>query len=371
MILSQQKEEVCLLYRSDHCVNDIALKFNINRRVIYHILKEYNIISRTATLNDDNKKNLIKKYMSGCSALNVAKTYNINIKTVYNILKKYSINYRHGTRKYFFNERFFNKFSVESCYWAGFLAADGNVYKNSIGVGLQKRDAQHLAKFLSAIGGNQPISPKPKNIVGITVCSKLMATDLKNNFNIYPNKSMTITMPKLPKSLIRHYIRGYFDGDGTICWNKSRLQLCFSITSGSAGQINDLCNAIDMCLNIKCNVCTYDNRRHIIRKGSSYAEKIFVWLYKDINDLALNRKKNKFYSFLKTKKAYRQDKIQKRIFTARNNEILKLKNNGAAIKSIAKTFNLSESGCYYVLSLMRIDEIIRPAEIVRQNSKRT
>ena len=41
-----------------------------------------------------------------------------------------------------------------------------------------------------------------------------------NNLGCTPQKSLTLKFPtyeKVPKELIRHFIRGYFDGDGSLC----------------------------------------------------------------------------------------------------------------------------------------------------------
>ncbi|MEL3972227.1 LAGLIDADG family homing endonuclease [Rossellomorea oryzaecorticis] len=46
---------------------------------------------------------------------------------------------------------------------------------------------------------------------------------------IQPNKSLSIQLPTIPDSYLNHFIRGYFDGDGSIY--KSRNCVC--IVSGN------------------------------------------------------------------------------------------------------------------------------------------
>ena len=44
-----------------------------------------------------------------------------------------------------------------------------------------------------------------------------------NNKGCVPNKSLTLTFPSkdiVPSNLLRHFIRGYVDGDGCICVTK-------------------------------------------------------------------------------------------------------------------------------------------------------
>ena len=60
---------------------------------------------------------------------------------------------------------------------------------------------------------------KTYKTVRVNVCNKKMCNDLFN-LGIVSNKSLTLQFPKnIPNSLIKHYLRGYFDGDGSISTN--------------------------------------------------------------------------------------------------------------------------------------------------------
>lgn len=75
-----------------------------------------------------------------------------------------------------------------------------------------------------------------------------MYNDLCNH-GCVDRKSKIIRMPNIPENLIRHFIRGYFDGDGSVCFyfatkaHKHRT-LTTSFTSGSQGFLEDICNII-------------------------------------------------------------------------------------------------------------------------------
>lgn len=54
--------------------------------------------------------------------------------------------------------------------------------------------------------------------------SRELALDLKNK-GCYQGKSLTLTFPSkdiVPEHLIRHFIRGYFDGDGSVFISNER-----------------------------------------------------------------------------------------------------------------------------------------------------
>ena len=49
------------------------------------------------------------------------------------------------------NETFFEKPSRVNSYWAGFIAADGCVYRNTLKITLSKKDKAHLEALSSQL----------------------------------------------------------------------------------------------------------------------------------------------------------------------------------------------------------------------------
>ena len=111
----------------------------------------------------------------------------------------------------------------------GFLYADGGVTaKNNkyiLALSLSTKDIEHLEKFKKNLNSTNPIRTKPGSgylpntyYVALELYSKKLVTDLIN-VGCYPNKSLTLKFPNTnyfnDPSLIRHFIRGYFDGDGS------------------------------------------------------------------------------------------------------------------------------------------------------------
>src|SRR5438270_57920 len=50
----------------------------------------------------------------------------------------------------------------------------------------------------------------------LRICDPVVFADLVK-LGITERKSLTLTPPIIPKRLIRHFVRGYFDGDGSVC----------------------------------------------------------------------------------------------------------------------------------------------------------
>lgn len=130
------------------------------------------------------------------------------------------------------NPHAFDDYSEEACYWAGFIAADGNVdNKNRIRVMLKYDDLGHLEKFKEFLKSTHTISTNTDkyNRCSFEFTHASMREVLEFNFGICPNKTNILEFPSyMPDKYIVHYIRGYFDGDGSICESFSNKN---SITS--------------------------------------------------------------------------------------------------------------------------------------------
>ena len=118
----------------------------------------------------------------------------------------------------------------EKAYWLGFLYADGCVgsKEDKIELGLAEKDLKHIEKFRDFMGINNKISyRKDTKSYRISFRSQKCKLDLINK-GCVPKKSLILTFPneeQVPSNLLRHFIRGYFDGDGWF----SNTSNCFQV----------------------------------------------------------------------------------------------------------------------------------------------
>ena len=208
------------------------------------------------------------------------------------------------------NHNYFSNLTPGAMYWAGFLAADGNVdkKKNRICLALATKDKNHIEKFKKDLGLENPIidSIRTDNRESfkqaeyynskIRFTSKQIAQDLKNNFNITPAKSKTYQFPEHLKDHpnLHHFIRGLIDGDGWI-YNSN------STTIGFCGHA-PVVEFVYKFLQEKFDL--HDQGAFLIKKDSagifnfatfnfcklSDLKKIINYLYQDCQDLYLERK---------------------------------------------------------------------------------
>lgn len=133
-------------------------------------------------------------------------------------------------KKYYHNDNFFSDNTNESAYWAGFIAADGCIIKNRIRIKLKSTDENHLISFIKSINSNckvlHSIGKRNETITYsslVSITSKKMIEDLSNIYNITENKSFTLQPPLISDTnLIHSFIKGIFDGDGTIYYKDNR-----------------------------------------------------------------------------------------------------------------------------------------------------
>lgn len=122
-----------------------------------------------------------------------------------------------GVKRFQYNDDYFKVIDTEEkAYWLGFIFADGHNGTKGFELSLKESDVGHLEKFRTAIEGNMPIHYRERQkAYRIGVTSYEFRRNLENN-GVTSNKSETAEFPSLDSKLIRHFVRGYFDGDGSV-----------------------------------------------------------------------------------------------------------------------------------------------------------
>lgn len=181
-------------------------------------------------LTESDKQKIIKSYYN--TKINFEELSNllkISERGISRVLKEKGINTKRINR-YTLDDDFFNIIDTEEkAYILGLLYADGFIgdeHFNNIVLGLVDRELVYTVsdkiKFTGAIRiGNKGGFKNSSNSYILNFSSKKMAEDLRK-IGLYPNKSLTLAeLPQIDAKLFRHFVRGYFDGDGSICSSKN------------------------------------------------------------------------------------------------------------------------------------------------------
>jgi hypothetical protein len=180
--------------------------------------------------------NICDDYLLGLSYNLLSEKYNICTWSIGNVLRKNNIKSR--IRKYNCNEDYFEKIDTnEKAYWLGLLFADGYVRKRKqcngrhkqggiVGISLKSGDEYLLEKLIIDLESTYKLTKQIKDgflSYKLEVNSSKMANDLIN-LGCVPNKSLILMPPNLSDKFVPHFIRGYFDGDGSIGKYGGRLK---------------------------------------------------------------------------------------------------------------------------------------------------
>ncbi len=175
-------------------------------------------------LNSDLINTAIQYYIGNeISIKECSKKFGIGATTLDRYLKNADVEKRKvNLKKYCYDEDFFEVIDTENkAYWLGFIAADGYISKgaHNLEITLAIKDRDHLAKFINDIGGEEEMLKTTGTKARVFVCSVKLVKDLEN-IGIHNNKTFIFdSIPKIQKELVPHFLRGYFDGDGSISTN--------------------------------------------------------------------------------------------------------------------------------------------------------
>jgi hypothetical protein len=257
------------------------------------------------------EQRVINLYMiDKLSAYKIAELEKLDRKTVYRLLKRNNVKIRTLSEAAMTYQCDDHSFSVidteEKAYWLGALYADGNVSKTASRSGqifLTSTDKEWIGEFMRFIKStNSPRSEYhvkfKKFIWKAQITSAIMYEDLVSH-GCVPVKSKVIKVPELDSNLMYHFVRGYFDGDGTVGVYKNLSTHDWKILKSGlcSGSKEFLYKLVDI-LPVKNKKVSY-NGVYIIQFSLRDSLKLYDYLYKDCN-VWLVRKRNVFEDYIKT-----------------------------------------------------------------------
>ena len=202
--------------------------------------------------------------------------------------------------KYNINEEFFDKQTPESLWVLGFIFADGSMDKRGYSIALTQKEPEILEKINILMESNYPIRKRHNagwsngDICRLRMTSKKLYIALEK-YGLHPNKSLDIKFPELDKSIVSHFIRGYFDGDGSIyvATSKSKGKEYPSLRVkmvGSKKLISKMKSIIFNLYRIEGSA-SFPGRVEEVRYSTKKAGKLMDIIYKGSNEeIRLNRK---------------------------------------------------------------------------------
>lgn len=203
----------------------------------------------------------------------------------------------------------------EKAYWLGFIFADGYIYSSPLDTSKERidwnfelcakgDDKAHMEKFAKAIGYHKELHITKADKYGHTRCRVCLSSEILwrqlNSLGCTPRKSLTLKFPNesifKSRDLIRHFIRGYFDGDGCISYaNKEHTIPVYQILG-----TKEFLKVIMSYLNIEETLFhNHNNKKEVTMYIQASSRKAMYVLHKlyDNCSIYLNRKYEKFIYF--------------------------------------------------------------------------
>jgi transcriptional regulator with XRE-family HTH domain len=258
-------------------LSDIAKEANCSRQYVYKVMLSHNIAIR-----DKSSAREI--------ALDKGKVIRENVsyegKQEFVTLEKVTL-----------NEGFFSSWSPEMAYVLGVIYTDGNLNHqggtcNINRVTLSQKDPELLIKTLALMDCDAKIHYRKERISGRIKAGALHWFSIANDkiyndlvmLGLTPRKSLTLTFPEIPNQYVRHFIRGCWDGDGSVYIEKKINRMVAHFVSGSYKFVESMVKSL-MEAGLP-GVTIHTNKRetpsYYIKYTGSKVHQLFHYLYNNV-----------------------------------------------------------------------------------------
>lgn len=311
-----------LLSKKDVSISDLREEYNIIDNYVEKTLPRrgrWRFLVKD--IPDYDREKMVRMYQDGYDTYKIGAAFDMSYKQISFILNEKGIDriYSAGKRKYTLDEHYFDNIDTPNkAYILGFLYADGwnNVDKNVIQLSLQECDKEILDKISKELKSNKPLQYihyeygfekyglHMQNQYRLLVSSYILSQALASHGCI-KNKSLILEFPhNLEKNLYSHFLRGYYDGDGSLCKTARNDGKDDNYTFSLVSTNNFLVDA-QKCIIENAGVPggsitipSHDNgiTRVLAMCGKVQTKSVMDWLYKDA-ELYLERKYDRYLSY--------------------------------------------------------------------------
>ena len=340
------KAELGRLY-NEECLSviEIAQKFGVLDHEVVNLLTAYGILGRYNSRTQTNRPNsgrgrgklqrqvsqedLAKLYHEeGLSLEDIARKFGVTRTAVHHLLESYGIQTRsqsdarilayvkgkfEGKSTADLRESLFSRWSQPMAYLLGYIFTDGRLTRLSPGtcrVTISSIDREHLEKLAAILGDGVKVETRTqskrgfsgtedRHIYSIGFTRPGMIDDLRR-LGLTERKSLTMKFPDVPEGFLRDFMRGCWDGDGSIVLrdNYGYKHLRASFVCGSEVFIQGLRDRLNNRGFGRLTIYTRDsdgvktkNRSYSLAMTATPAVKFCEFLYDNVpQELLLTRK---------------------------------------------------------------------------------
>lgn len=313
--MTDKAQEVLTLRKQGIGYKKIGKLLNVSEDNVIKILIENGIVDHIKMPPIEIVEEIIFKYVNEFKGRNqIAKELSIGPKNVINVLRVYGVEIRptayHSKHAVKINHSYFDRIDCEhKAYWLGMLFADG--YNNEkfyqVELTLKAEDGYMLELFKKDLNCDYRIITK-KVILNdkifyskrLIIYSKQISQRLAQ-LGCVQNKSLILKFPSLtdiPFDYLKHFMRGYLDGDGMISFTSNSQKLG---VTGTEDFVLKYIEILKLCSHCETKGFFRPDGKAITWLCSSKIDiaKIGNWLYR-YSTIFLERKHNNYIQILNT-----------------------------------------------------------------------
>ena len=232
-------DKIVLDFKNGESISKLSSKYNMP----YYTINNYLIKNNFKTIKHNKISNdiiiqTINMIKDGCIMNEIETKLSLDRSTIRNIAYENDLKISvwkpsRDIKNIDFNDKYFEKIDKEEkAYFLGLIYSDGNVREHNGGyylsIELKREDKYILEKLATELKCKNKIYDRDRktnfgesHMSNFTSCNSKKIFDDLARFNIVPDKSHTTTSfinieELIPNNLIKHFLRGLIDGDGTI-----------------------------------------------------------------------------------------------------------------------------------------------------------
>jgi hypothetical protein len=201
------------------------------------------------------------------------------------------------------NDNIFNfcpLWNADFAYCVGIITADGNLSSNGKNITVVSKDIEIVTNCQSALKPGAKIGKKGRGGFTEKKYYYLQFSDVKlyrflNGIGLTPAKSKTIQFVSVPDQYFRDFLRGLFDGDGSISIFRNKVskqpQVKLRFASASKPFLLWLLDKIRHLIGCEGGYIVQSLKCNSLNFGKADSGKIINFMYYDEVRMYLNRKK--------------------------------------------------------------------------------
>jgi len=224
-------------------------------------------------IKKDELNKIKKEYKKGSSLTTLSEKYPYSRDVIGFRLREIGLNLDHTKQIFVPKKGLFEKIKTEKeAYYLGLLFADGYNNTDRYVIELTLIDEEVVKGFMYFIYGKKTTkkyivrrggyNKNGKPIYSVRICDKKISLRLKK-LGMVKAKSKILMFPKkIHKKYLKHFIRGYFDGDGSIWITKDKSKYNYKAFGFRILGTEDICSNIGkyFCNNLHIPFSIRNNR---------------------------------------------------------------------------------------------------------------